>query len=59
MFIILCVFYSDNFGKWEEKICYFVKKDKVFFFNFGIEVVEVVIKIVRKWGFEVKGIIDG
>lgn len=30
--------------------------DFVFLMNFGLEVVDLVIKVVRKWGYNVKGI---
>ncbi len=57
--IISRVLYSDNLGKWEEKICHLAKKDKVLPLNSGTEAVEAAIKIARKWGSEVKGITDG
>ncbi|CAM4165113.1 ornithine--oxo-acid transaminase [Staphylococcus schweitzeri] len=57
--IISRVLYSDNLGKWEEKICNLAKKDKVLPLNSGTEAVEAAIKIARKWGSDVKKIPDG
>lgn len=56
MILVLCVFYSDNLGEWYEKICKLVGKDKVLLMNIGVEVVEIVLKVVRCWVYDVKGI---
>ncbi|MGP5095150.1 ornithine--oxo-acid transaminase [Staphylococcus equorum subsp. linens] len=50
--------YSDNLGKWEEKICSLANKEKVLPMNTGTEAIETAIKIARKWGSDVKGIAE-
>ncbi len=45
---------------WKQKfVIHLAKKDKVLPLNSGTEAVEAAIKIARKWGSEVKGIIYG
>lgn len=48
--------YSDNLGKWEEKICKLANKNKVLPMNTGTEAVETAIKVATKWAQDVKGI---
>ncbi|PTK19356.1 ornithine--oxo-acid transaminase [Staphylococcus saprophyticus] len=48
--------YSDNLGKWEEKICKLANKENVLPMNTGTEAVETAIKMARKWGADIKNI---
>jgi ornithine--oxo-acid transaminase len=49
-------FYNDKLGIAEKFICELFGYDKVLFMNSGAEGVETGIKLVRKWGYNVKGI---
>lgn len=49
-------FYNDKLGVAEKFICKMFGYDKVLFMNSGAEGVETGIKLVRKWGYNVKGI---
>lgn len=49
-------FYNDKLGLAEKFICEMFGYDKVLFMNSGAEGVESGIKLVRKWGYNVKGI---
>ncbi|MGE0587768.1 MAG: ornithine--oxo-acid transaminase [Cyclobacteriaceae bacterium] len=49
-------FYNDKLGLAEKYICEMFGYDKVLFMNSGAEGVETGIKLVRKWGYNVKGI---
>lgn len=48
--------YSDNLGKWEEKICKLANKESVLPMNTGTEAVETAMKMARKWGADIKNI---
>ena len=52
-------FHSDKLGVYAEFITQYFGYDKVLPMNTGVEAVETAIKITRKWGYEVKGILDG
>ena len=52
-------FHSDKLGEYAEFITQYFGYDKVLPMNTGVEAVETAIKITRKWGYEVKGILDG
>ncbi len=49
-------FYNDKLGEYEKYITEYFGYDKVLPMNTGAEAVETAIKIVRKWGYEKKGI---
>lgn len=49
-------FRNDQLGLFYEDICKMTHSHKVLPMNSGAEAVETVIKTVRKWGYEVKGI---
>jgi len=49
-------FYNDKLGACEKYICEYFGYDKVLLMNSGAEAVETAIKLVRKWGYEQKGI---
>ncbi len=49
-------FHSNLLGEFEEYITKLFHFDKVLLMNSGVEAVETAMKLVRKWGYEVKGI---
>ena len=49
-------FHSDALGLYEKYITDYFGYHKVLPINTGVEAVETAIKLVRKWGYEVKGI---
>ena len=51
-------FYNDVLGEYEQYICKYFGFDKVLPMNTGVEAVETAIKLVRKWGYERKGIAE-
>ncbi len=52
-------FYNDKLGPYEKYITEYFGYDKVLPMNTGAEGVETAIKLVRKWGYEKKGIPEG
>ena len=52
-------FRNDQLGPFYKELCALTRSHKVLPMNSGAEAVETVIKAVRKWGYEVKGIPDG
>ncbi|WP_317044238.1 ornithine--oxo-acid transaminase [Labilibaculum antarcticum] len=51
-------FYSSNLGKYEEFVTKYFGYDKVLPMNTGAEADETALKLVRRWGYDVKGIPD-
>jgi len=49
-------FRNDQLGLLYEEICEMTRTHKVLLMNSGAEAVESVIKAVRKWGYQVKGV---
>ncbi len=49
-------FYNDQLGEAEAFICRYFNYQKSLFMNSGAEAVETAIKLVRKWGYQKKGI---
>lgn len=49
-------FYSNNLGKYEEFVTNYFGYDKVLPMNTGAEADETALKLVRRWGYDVKGI---
>jgi len=49
-------FYNDKLGMAEKYVCETFGYDKALFMNSGAEANETAIKLVRKWGYQVKGI---
>ncbi len=49
-------FYNDKLGVYEKYVTEYFGFDKVLPMNTGAEAVETAIKLVRKWGYEKKGI---
>lgn len=49
-------FHNDLLGKFGEKMCKLVGKDKMLPMNTGAEAVETALKAARKWGHKVKGV---
>ncbi|HSO19893.1 MAG TPA: ornithine--oxo-acid transaminase [Desulfosarcina sp.] len=49
-------FRNDQLGQFYKEICALTRSHKVLPMNSGAEAVETVIKAVRKWGYQVKGI---
>jgi ornithine--oxo-acid transaminase len=52
-------FHNDQLGPFYEEIAELTGSHKVLPMNSGAEAVESAIKVVRKWGYEVKGVPDG
>ncbi len=50
-------FYNNVLGEYEEFITGFFGYDKVLPMNTGVEAVETALKLARRWGYEVKGIL--
>ena len=51
-------FRNDQLGLFYEELCLLTNSHKVLPMNSGAEAVETVIKAVRKWGYQVKGVPD-
>lgn len=51
-------FRNDQLGPFYEELCELTRSHKVLPMNSGAEAVETVIKAVRKWGYQVKGVPD-
>ncbi|WP_195715177.1 ornithine--oxo-acid transaminase [Ancylomarina sp. 16SWW S1-10-2] len=51
-------FYSENLGRYEEYVTKYFGYDKVLPMNTGAEADETALKLVRRWGYDVKGIPD-
>ncbi|MEK3990516.1 ornithine--oxo-acid transaminase [Robertmurraya sp. FSL R5-0851] len=51
-------FHNDQLGPWYEKICKITKKDMALPMNTGAEAVETALKAARRWGYDVKGIVE-
>ncbi|MBN1831568.1 MAG: ornithine--oxo-acid transaminase [Deltaproteobacteria bacterium] len=51
-------FRNDQLGLLYEEICEMTHTHKVLLMNSGAEAVESVIKAVRKWGYQVKGVLE-
>ncbi|PIP36015.1 MAG: ornithine--oxo-acid transaminase, partial [Desulfobacterales bacterium CG23_combo_of_CG06-09_8_20_14_all_52_9] len=49
-------FRNDQLGPFFKEICALTRSHKVLPMNSGAEAVETVIKAVRKWGYQVKGV---
>lgn len=49
-------FYSNNLGKYEEYVTKYFGYDKVLPMNTGAEADETALKLVRRWGYDIKGI---
>ncbi len=51
-------FRNDQLGPFYKELCEITRSHKVLPMNSGAEAVETVIKAVRKWGYQVKGVPD-
>lgn len=51
-------FHSDKLGPWYEMVSRITQKDMALPMNTGAEAVETAIKAVRRWGYDVKGIVE-
>lgn len=49
-------FYNNVLGEWEEYMCKLFGYDKMLPMNSGAEADETALKLIRKWGYKVKGI---
>lgn len=58
--LTLCsrAFYNDQLGSYEKWLCNLFQFERMIPMNSGAEAVETAIKLIRKWGYEVKGIPD-
>jgi ornithine--oxo-acid transaminase len=52
-------FHNDQMGPFLRKLCEVTGFDRALPMNTGAEAVETAIKMVRKWGYQVKGVPDG
>ncbi len=52
-------FRNDQLAPFCEELCRLTRSHKVLPMNTGAEAVETAIKVVRKWGYEVKGVAPG
>ena len=52
-------FRNDQLAPFYEELCVLTRSHKVLPMNSGAEAVESALKVVRKWGYEVKGVPDG
>ena len=52
-------FRNDQLGRFYEELCALTHSHKVLPMNSGAEAVETALKVARKWGYEVKGVLDG
>jgi ornithine--oxo-acid transaminase len=51
-------FYNNHLGTYEKYVTELFGYDKLLPMNTGVEAVETAIKICRKWGYEVKGVVE-
>lgn len=51
-------FHNDQLGRFYDEICTLTRSESVLPMNSGAEAVESAIKLVRKWGYMVKGVPD-
>ncbi|WP_100611719.1 ornithine--oxo-acid transaminase [Confluentibacter lentus] len=51
-------FHNNVLGRYEKFTCEYFGYDKLLPMNSGAEAVEAALKICRKWGYEVKGIVE-
>ena len=52
-------FRNDQLAPFYEELCALTSSRKVLPMNSGAEAVETALKVARKWGYEVKGVLDG
>jgi ornithine--oxo-acid transaminase len=52
-------FRNDQLAPFYEELCALTHSHKALPMNSGAEAVESALKVVRKWGYEVKGVLDG
>jgi len=52
-------FHNDQMGPFLKRLCEATGFDRALPMNTGAEAVETAIKMVRKWGYKVKGVADG
>ena len=52
-------FRNDQLAPFYEELCALTSSHKVLPMNSGAEAVETALKVARKWGYEVKGVLDG
>ena len=52
-------FRNDQLGPFYEELCALTNSHAVLPMNSGVEAVETAIKVVRKWGYQVKGVPEG
>lgn len=52
-------FRNDQLGLFYEELCHLTHSHKVLPMNSGAEAVETALKVVRKWGYTVKGVPEG
>ena len=52
-------FHNDKMGPFLKKLCEVTGFERALPMNTGAEAVETAIKMVRKWGYKVKGVADG
>src|SRR5260221_3288602 len=52
-------FRNDQLAPFYEELCALTNSHKALPMNSGAEAVESALKVVRKWGYEVKGVPDG
>ncbi|WP_285844073.1 ornithine--oxo-acid transaminase [Metabacillus halosaccharovorans] len=51
-------FHNDLLGPWYERITSLTKKEMALPMNTGAEAVETAVKAIRRWGYQVKGILE-
>jgi len=51
-------FHNDLLGPWYERIASLTKKEMALPMNTGAEAVETAVKAIRRWGYQVKGILE-
>nr|WP_275955374.1 ornithine--oxo-acid transaminase [Metabacillus halosaccharovorans] len=51
-------FHNDLLGHWYERITSLAKKEMALPMNTGAEAVETAVKAIRRWGYQVKGILE-
>src|SRR5580658_1942885 len=52
-------FRNDQLAPFYEELCALTRSHKALPMNSGAEAVESALKVARKWGYEVKGVLDG
>ena len=52
-------FHNNRMGPFLERLCHVAEMDMALPMSTGAEAVETAIKLVRKWGYTVKGVPDG